>query len=131
MACKRMPGAVRAPAFSITSLGKVLISTSNSTANYLVMTDCAFLFFRGVPLRIWDPEINCDLPCLEDVFDVVHPFTHPNFAFKREMSARQAFHRLFEAQALHHSFESATMLDSFMLIHSEFIWQFPILTLLY
>ena len=39
------------------------------------LTDCAFLFFTGVSLRIWDPEIECDLPCHEEIFDAAHPFT--------------------------------------------------------
>ncbi|GAB7336266.1 hypothetical protein MBLNU13_g09023t1 [Cladosporium sp. NU13] len=90
------------------------------TANYIVLTDCAFLFFRGLQLRIWDPEIECDLPCQEDIFDAVHPFTHPEFSFKRPLTAQQAFSAMFTAERAEPGPDLAlTMLDSFVLIHSE------------
>ncbi|GAB7336267.1 hypothetical protein MBLNU13_g09023t2 [Cladosporium sp. NU13] len=88
------------------------------TANYIVLTDCAFLFFRGLQLRIWDPEIECDLPCQEDIFDAVHPFTHPEFSFKRPLTAQQAFSAMFTAERAEPGPDLAlTMLDSFVLIH--------------
>ncbi|KAK4551341.1 hypothetical protein LTR86_011228 [Recurvomyces mirabilis] len=89
----------------------------NRTSNYLVLTDCAFLFFQGIQPRLWDPEIQCDLSCPEDVFDAAHPFTHPDFSFKRASTAQQAFRTLFEAR--HEAYHSTglTMLDSFVLIH--------------
>jgi hypothetical protein len=97
-----------------------LIINSTRTANYLILTDCAFLFFRGVQLRIWDPEIECDLPCHEDVFDAVHPFTHPDFSFKRALTAQQAFSAIFGIKRANSSYEiGLTMLDSFVLIHSK------------
>lgn len=92
---------------------------SSRTANYIVLTDCAFLFFRGLQLRVWDPEIECDLPCHEDVFDAVHPFTHPEFSFKRSLTAQQAFNAMFTSVQADSSCDSGlTMLDSFVLIHS-------------
>lgn len=93
---------------------------STRTANYILLTDCAFLFFRGLQLRVWDPEIQCDLPCHEDVFDAVHPFTHPNFSFKRPLTAQQAFVALFATgRAEPECNTGLTMLDSFVLIHSK------------
>jgi hypothetical protein len=71
-------------------------------------------------LRIWDPEIECDLPCHEDIFDAMHPFTHPDFSFKRSLTARQAFDAVFAtAQAERNCGLGLTMLDSFILIHSK------------
>lgn len=85
-----------------------------------MLTDCAFLFFRGIQLRIWDPEIQCDLPCHEDIFDAVHPFTHPEFSFKRSLTAQQAFSALFtKGKAEPRGDLALTMLDSFVLIHSK------------
>ena len=85
-----------------------------------MLTDCAFLFFRGIQLRIWDPEIQCDLPCHEDIFDAVHPFTHPEFSFKRSLTAQQAFGALFTKGRAELGDDLAlTMLDSFVLIHSK------------
>jgi hypothetical protein len=73
-----------------------------------------------VSLRVWDPEIECDLPCHEDVFDAAHPFTHPDFSFKRPLTAWQAFSALFTAgqEGLCRDV-GLTMLDSFVLIHSK------------
>lgn len=89
-------------------------------ATYIVLTDCAFLFFRGLQLRIWDPEIECDLPCHEDVFDAAHPFTHPDFSFKRSVTAQQAFSDMFiPGRATSDCDPGLTMLDSFVLIHSK------------
>jgi len=71
-------------------------------------------------LRIWDPEIECDLPCLEEVFDAAHPFTHSEFSFRRPLTAQQAFSALFATdQPRSGAHEALTMLDSFVLIHSE------------
>ena len=84
------------------------------------LTDCAFLFFTGVSLRIWDPEIECDLPCHEEIFDAAHPFTHPDFSFRRPLTTQQAFSALFatdQPQTGPHT--ALTMLDSFVLIHSK------------
>jgi len=84
------------------------------------LTDCAFLFFKGVSLRIWDPEIECDLPCLEELFDATHPFTHPDFSFKRPLTTQQAFSALFATDQPRPGVNAAlTMLDSFVLIHSK------------
>jgi hypothetical protein len=86
------------------------------------LTDCAFLFFKGMPLRIWDPEIECDLPCREEVFDAEHPFTHPNFSFRRPLTTQQACSALFATGQgqLQSGLDTAlTMLDSFVLIHSK------------
>lgn len=91
-----------------------------STANYIVLTDCAFLFFRGLQLRVWDPEIECDLPCHEDIFDAVHPFTHPDFSFKRSLTAQKAFNAMFTSEQADSGCDPGlTMLDSFVLIHSK------------
>jgi hypothetical protein len=92
--------------------------TQNRTANYMHLTDCAFLFFKGLSLRIWDPEIECDLPCHEEVFDAEHPFTHPDFYFSRSLTTQQAFGTLLTPlqSGLH---ASLTMLDSFVLIHRK------------
>lgn len=89
-------------------------------ANYIVLTDCAFLFFRGLQLRLWDPEIECDLPCHEHVFDAVHPFTHPGFSFKRSVTVQQAFSAMFTPERATSDCDlGLTMLDSFVLIHSK------------
>lgn len=94
--------------------------TLNRTANYMHLTDCAFLFFKGMSLRIWDPEIECDLPCHEEIFDAAHPFTHPDFSFRRSMTAQQTFSALFAAdQSRAGPHNALTMLDSFVLIHSK------------
>lgn len=93
---------------------------STRTANYIVLTDCAFLFFRGLQLRVWDPEIECDLPCHEDVFDAAHPFIHPDFSFKRSATAQHAFSAMFTpGRAAPDCDLGLTMLDSFVLIHSK------------
>jgi hypothetical protein len=91
---------------------------STRTANYILLTDCAFLFFKGVPVRVWDPEIECDLSCLEEVFDAAHPFTHPSFSFSRHVTAQQAFSALFTTRQ-QGCLTTLTMLDSFVLIHSK------------
>jgi len=84
------------------------------------LTDCAFLFFKGLSLEIWDPEIECDLPCHEEVFDAEHPFTHPDFLFRRPLTTQQAFSALFAETPPQSDLHAAlTMLDSFVLIHSK------------
>jgi hypothetical protein len=93
---------------------------SYRTATYIVLTDCAFLFFRGLQLRVWDPEIECDLPSSEDVFDAVHPFTHPEFSFKRSLTAQKALSAMFTTRSAGPSLDlGLTMLDTFVLIHSK------------
>ena len=85
-----------------------------------MLTDCAFLFFRGLQLRVWDPEIECDLPCHEDVFDAMHPFTHPDFSFKRTLTAQQAFSAMFTTERAEQGCDlGLSLLDSFVLIHSK------------
>lgn len=87
-----------------------------------MLTDCAFLFFRGIQLRVWDPEIEYDLPCHGDVFDAVHPFTRPDFSFKRSVTAQQAFSAMFATGREEQGRDlSMTMLDSFVLIHSKLL----------
>jgi len=73
-------------------------------------------------LRVWDPEIECDLPCQEDIFDAEHPFTHPDFSFKRSLTAQQAFSALFVTEPAGSNYDlGLTMLDCFVLIHSKLL----------
>ena len=121
LACKGMPRSVSGTCLSQSNVRRSTNRQySNRTANYIVLTDCAFLFFRGLQLRVWDPEIECDLPCHENVFDAVHPFTHPDFSFKRSLTAQQAFGAMFTSIRLESGHDlGLTMLDSFVLIHSK------------
>ena len=71
-------------------------------------------------LRIWDPEIECDLPCHEEVFDAAHLFTHSEFSFRRPLTTQQAFGALFATGEARQGLQAALkMLDSFVLIHSK------------
>lgn len=91
-------------------------------ATYLTLLDCAFLFFRGIPLRILSSEIEGDFPCDEAVFDAEHPFAVPQFTFERSIRPRQAFMWLFSTErSRKEQLPDLIMLDTFVLIHSKFL----------
>lgn len=87
--------------------------------HYFVLLDCAFLFYKGLPLRIVSSEVECDLPCAEDIFDAAHPFTHPHFQFKRVTSTRTAFQAVFDARKDDPRLKELNVIDTFILIHCE------------
>lgn len=97
-----------------------LLRLSYSTATFFVLLDCAFLFFKGVPLRIALWEVECALPCDEEVFRSEHPFTHPRFRFERSLSAPEAFQALFPSSDNSLTADDLTLLDTFVSIHCGF-----------
>lgn len=88
-----------------------------STAHYVILVDCAFLFFRGLPLRVMTSEVECDLPCIETVFDAVHPFSEPDFAFRRSCPTMLVFQKLFLEDVDCLTELGLTLLDTFIMIH--------------
>ena len=67
-------------------------------------------------------ELECDLPSDETLFDSEHPFSEPNFTFKRPLTLADTFERLFayesDTEALQDS--HLTGLDMFILIHRKY-----------
>lgn len=68
-----------------------------------------------MPLRVMTSEIECDLACEEAIFDAAHPFTRPEFTFKRSMTVKTAFRALFNGAPQEPGAKSdLSMLDTFV-----------------
>lgn len=71
--------------------------------------------------------MECELPCQESLFKAEHPFSEPNFRFKRNITIYTAFKNLFESsqqESLTQSSSDAsivnlTVFDMFILIHGS------------
>ncbi|EED15421.1 C2H2 finger domain protein (Zms1), putative [Talaromyces stipitatus ATCC 10500] len=104
------------------------------TINVISLLDCAFSFYSNFPCRLTPPELECDLPCEESVFNCEHPFAQLKFRFTRETTVYDAFQHLFQdeqgASACHHDQHhtnhcahspsigtTLTVTDMFLMIH--------------
>lgn len=63
--------------------------------------------------------MDFDLPSKDSVFEAVHPFSEPDFTFKREMNAKTALRALFDGHHASLSCQAISMFDTFVLIHSR------------
>lgn len=95
---------------------------TSRTITYIILLDCALLFFKGLPLRILSSEIECDLPCDESAFESEHLHIESLALFEPVYNARAAFRALFDSQITASELKrSLTILGTFILIHSMFI----------
>lgn len=65
------------------------------TINVIITLDCAFLFFQNYPQRLTLAELDCDLPCEEDIWNAKNPFTEPDFRFTRNLTVKKGLGMLF------------------------------------
>jgi hypothetical protein len=75
--------------------------------------------------------MECELPCVESVFESQHPFQEPNFQHTRDITLSEAFQSLFEEESsrattpstpgstVPGTLASLTLMDTFMLIHRK------------
>ncbi|KAF7587891.1 hypothetical protein BBP40_006597 [Aspergillus hancockii] len=99
--------------------------------NFISLLDCAFSFYQNYPCRLSHTEMECELPCVESMFESQHPFQEPNFQYTRDISLSEAFQSLFEEEGSRATtpstpgstvpgiLASLTLMDTFMLIHSS------------
>lgn len=100
--------------------------------HFIILVDCAYSFFQNYPCRLILPELECDFPCEEHIFDSPHPYSEPSFRFSRGIKVDDALIKLFKEppEKSHSSNQQAqfrsddntmdekfTFLDTFVLIH--------------
>ena len=102
--------------------------------NIILTLDCAFLFFQNYPSRLTLAELDCDLPCEEDVWNAKNPFAEPSFRFTRILTIKRGVELLFNDNGKSPLVEVATtkrtttsvarpvftIFDLFVLIHGTY-----------
>ena len=100
--------------------------------NIILTLDCAFLFFQNYPSRLTLAELECDLPCEEDIWNAKNPFSEPGFRFTRDITIKRGVEMLFndvsppvEIANTKRATSSATkptftIFDLFVLIHGTY-----------